>query len=320
MEFLVEYNARPPLPGEATTSGHAYYAWTLTWALGWVPLGLALGGAAVLLRRDRRAAAVLVPVALLFFLYMGSQSRFFGRYMLPVFPMLAILAGYGGVQLARLAAARRPRLATIATGVVVVAALAQGLVTSVHSDMVLSRKDTRTAAREWMVREIPPRTTIVVEPTVPRGWFRDGGLPIVDTSKERWARWRRTGALARRLAAQHPGAALKADFQNYVLTLFPGMLDVYRRAGACWYVASSTQRGRAFVDPERAPQAVAFYRALDREAPAAYRASPFAPGREPLPFQFDMSFNYLPLAYDRPGPVMTVHRLRGCRPAVRPAS
>ena len=108
--------------------------------------------------------------------------------------------------------------------------------------------------------------------------------------------------------------AKKADFQNYVITMFPGMLDVYRREGACWYVSSSSQRGRAFVDPRRVPEAVAFYRALDRESRVMYRASPFAAGTEPLPFQFDYSFNYYPFAYDRPGPVMTVHRLDDCRP------
>jgi hypothetical protein len=234
--------------------------------------------------------------------------------MLPVFPLLCLLGAYGGVQLVRFAGARRPRLLAPVAAVLAVAALGQGLVTSVHSDMVLAREDTRTTAREWMVGAIPPKTTIVVEPAVPRGWYRDGGKPIVDVSAERWTRWRRTGELSRRLRAVHPGAAKKADFQNYVITMFPGMLDVYRREGACWYVSSSSQRGRAFVDPTRVPAAVAFYRALDRESRVMYRASPFAAGTKPLPFQFDYSFNYYPMAYDRPGPVVTVHRLNGCRP------
>ncbi len=313
MQFLVDYNARERLIGEQETSGLQYYAWTLTWGLGWVPLALASAGGVGLAVRDRRAALVLVPTAVLFFFYMGSQGRYFGRYMLPIFPLLCLLAAYGGVQAVRLVGGRRPRLMVPFAALIAAAGVGQGLVTSLHSDMVLAREDTRTAARKWMVSAIPPRTTIVVEPAVPRGWYRDGGKPEVDVSAERWSRWRRTGALSRRLRKVHPGAAKKADFQNYVITLFPGMLDVYRSERACWYVSSSSQRGRAFADQQRVPEAVAFYKALDRESRVVYRASPFRAGEAPLPFQFDFSFNYYPLAYEKPGPVMTVHRLDDCR-------
>lgn len=312
MQFLIDYNAREPLIGEQETSGLRYYAWTLTWGLGWVPLALAVGGGILLAVRDRRAAVILVPTTVLFFLYMGSQGRYFGRYMLPIFPLLCLLAAYGGVQAVRLVGARRARLPVPFAVFIAVAALAQGLVTSLHSDMVLAREDTRTTARKWMVGAIPPRTTIVVEPAVPRGWYRDGGKPEVDVSAERWSRWRRTGALSRRLRKVHPGAAKKADFQNYVITLFPGMLDVYRSERACWYVSSSSQRGRAFADQQRVPEAVAFYKALDRESEVVFRANPFGAGEKQLPFQFDFSFNYYPLAYEKPGPVMTVHRLDDC--------
>ena len=46
----------------------------------------------------------------------------------------------------------------------------QGLVYSVHSDLVLSRADTRSLTRAWMVAHIPARTAIVVEPVAPDGW------------------------------------------------------------------------------------------------------------------------------------------------------
>ncbi|MBA2514498.1 MAG: hypothetical protein H0V26_09240, partial [Solirubrobacterales bacterium] len=71
-------------------------------------------------------------------------------------------------------------------------------------------------------------------------------------------------------------------------------------------------RGRAFADQQRVPEAVAFYKALDRESEVVFRANPFGAGEKQLPFQFDFSFNYYPLAYEKPGPVMTVHRLDDC--------
>ena len=45
----------------------------------------------------------------------------------------------------------------------------------------------------------------------------------------------------------------------------------------------------------------------------AFSASPYARGRGPVPFGFDWSFDYYPLAYERPGPQMTIYRLRGGR-------
>jgi O-antigen/teichoic acid export membrane protein len=312
LDFLVDYNAREPTIGEPGRSGWAYYAWTLTWGLGWVPLALAVGGALLLGVRDRRAFVVLVPVAVLFFLYMGSQGRFFGRYMLPAFPALCLLAGYGGVALVRALSAGRARLAVPLGAAVAVAALAQGLVASVHADLVLARKDTRTQTREWMLANVAPGTRIVVEPSVPVGWFVRGAHPDGE-GEPIWDRWQRPKALVRELRREHRGAGRRADFQNYVWTLFPGMLDVYRREGACTYVRVSTQAGRAFREPERVPQAVAFYRALDREARVLYEANPFGRGEPAQPFQFDLSFNFLPLAYERPGPVLRVYRLRDCR-------
>jgi hypothetical protein len=314
MRFLVDYNARPPLVGERQNNGWLYYAWTLTWGFGWGPLVLALLGGLIAIRRDPGAGVVAIPTVLLFWLYMGSQGRYFGRYMLPIVPVLALLAGYGGVQATKTVATWRRRLAVPAAGVVATAALAQGIVYSVHSDVILSRTDTRTELREWMVEHVPPKTRFVMEPTVPRSWFRDGGLPRIDHALERWSRWQRSPELARRLAQRHPGARNKADFQNYPLTLFPALLDIYRHAGACWYVSSSTQRGRELVEPDRTPDAIAFYRALDRDSEVVYRASPLA-GEKTPPFQWDLSFNYYPLTYERPGPVMTVHHLRHCRPA-----
>jgi hypothetical protein len=45
------------------------------------------------------------------------------------------------------------------------------------------------------------------------------------------------------------------------------------------------------------------------------RFSPYDKGAKPEPFHFDLSFNYYPGAYHRPGPVATVYRLKNCRQA-----
>jgi hypothetical protein len=75
-------------------------------------------------------------------------------------------------------------------------------------------------------------------------------------------------------------------------------------------IVGSTQRGRAEADPEEVPGALAYYRKLERESRLAYEASPYAAGEGPVEFNFDWSFDYYPLAYHRPGPVMSVYRLK----------
>ena len=104
--------------------------------------------------------------------------------------------------------------------------------------------------------------------------------------------------------------------ENYVRTLAPVLVGYYTSHGYCWVISGSTQSGRAYADPAAVPDAIAYYRALARQGQVVYRASPYRggeAGRESVPFGFDWSFDYYPLAYERPGPLMTVYRLRGGR-------
>ena len=61
------------------------------------------------------------------------------------------------------------------------------------------------------------------------------------------------------------------------------------------------------------PQAIAYYRELERRATLVYEASPYRTGAEPVEFNFDWTFDFYPLAYERPGPVMQIYRLTGRR-------
>ena len=65
----------------------------------------------------------------------------------------------------------------------------------------------------------------------------------------------------------------------------------------------SVIRGRA--ENAQVPDALAYYRRLERESDLVYHASPYKPGRAPVPLHFDFSYNYYPTAYQRPGPDVT---------------
>ncbi len=305
--------------GLTQDNGWLHYAWALTWGFGWLPLAAAVTGAAVLWRRDRWALAVLAPGPLLFVAFMGAQERFFGRWLMPILPFLALLAAFGALWLVGVLARRRPGLRWAVTVGVVGLVLLQGLVTSVHVDRVLSREDTRNQARDWLSRNVPAGRKLVVEPFLPGSWAQDIGLPSRRTSTgDRWLKWRTSRSPFDPDTGERVPGGVVVNVEDYVKTLRPELLDEYRRGQFCWVVVGSHQQGRALAEPERVPEAIAYYDRLEREGRLAARFSPYDRGAEPVPFNFDWSFVYYPLRYARPGPEISIYRLRGapCGPPV----
>ncbi|HEX6021404.1 MAG TPA: glycosyltransferase family 39 protein [Solirubrobacter sp.] len=285
--------------GLANSTGWTYYLGTFTWGFGWLPSLLALGGIGGLIARHRRLAIVLAPAPILLLAYLGEQSRFFARWMLPIYPILAILAAWALVALAT----RLKSKVVLAVAAALV--LAQGAVYSVHNGIVLARDDTRQVARDWMVEHIPPRTKIVVEPIAPDQWASDPGGFL------RWNKFRtsRSCYFNGQRAFDPPCPVVKLE--DYERSIVPQRIDAYEEGGYCWVLIGSTQFGRAYADPDEVPAAIRYYEELARRGDVVFRVSPYGSDRERVPFSFDFSFNAYPLAYERPGPEVIIYRLRG---------
>lgn len=301
-------------------SGTAYYLWTFTWGLGWVPTLAAVAGSVLLLVRRRLAlAVVMLPAPIAFILFMGDQQRFFGRWLMPIFPVVAVLAAYGTIEAVRwLAGFMTPgepgpgrRQMAILGALAAVVLLGQSLVAAIHNDAVLARPDTRNLARQWMVGHIPAGDRVVVEPMVPDNWAYDVGqaLPWTPTG-ERW--WRFPTWLSR-LDPQGnflPQGQTRFVFvDEYERNLYPSLLDDYAASRYCWLVIGSLQAGRAFSAPQAVPAAIDYYDRLARNARLMFHVSPFAPGAHPIPFSFDWSIDYYPRQFRLPGPELSVYRL-----------
>jgi hypothetical protein len=337
--------------GAPKQGGLIYYLWSLTWGLGWVPALASLAGAVLLWRRDRRAALMLVPAALAFLLFMGTEGRYFGRWLMPVLPILCLLAAFAACEAIRALPWRRapksgasgakpgePATAAYATGeadaavapptrprrraltvaaaaVIALALLAQGLAASVHSGLVLSRADTRTQTRDWMLANIPRGGKVVVEPVSPNQWAQEerGAAAGCDGTRYRWCKWPSLYTFIDAKGAIDVAHRHELSIEDYVRTLSPALIGLYEKRGYCWVVTGSTEAGRALADPRAVPLAVAYYRDLAAEGEVVRRFSPYASGKGPVAFNFDWSFDYYPFAYARPGPEMTVYRLHGGR-------
>ena len=255
----------------------------------------------LLVQRRYKEAAVLGGVVVLYWLYMGSQSRFYARWMLPLYPTLAVLAGYALAQVKH-----RVALAVAAAGFLLATA-----VPTVRNAIVMGREDTRSETRDWLVANVPQGTKVSFEPIAPTEWYGStpgGGAKARPV--QQWTRFNRTAAIIDEVQREHSGARRTANFQNYERTLTPALIDVYRREGVCVIVTGSTQYGRAFAEPSARPAALKYYAALKREADVVFRTDP-TDGNLPR-YQVDKSFNYVDGAFKRPGPEMIVYRLRDC--------
>ena len=269
--------------GQDDVRGWVYYVGTLGWGFGWLPLAAAAGGAVAALRRDWRRAALLIAFPLFLYLFLGSQGRFFGRWMLPAYPMLCVLCGYGVVALADVLARRSRRAGAVALVVLGALVCAQGAIASVRVDALLGREDTRAQALRWIRQNVPEDGRLVVEPFVPERWKQALGRPL-------WPVERPYQAYEKRLRVRH--------------------IERYRERGHCWVVVGSTQKERGLKAGLRSSRN--YYRALDAESERTVTFSPYERGAEPVEFSYDFSFNYHPRAYERPGPVVEIHRLSAC--------
>ena len=265
----------------------------MTWGFGWVPLALAALGTIFALRRDWRTALLLLSFIVVFWLFMGMQTRFYGRWLLPVYPFLALLAGYGVVRLASLAP---PRWRTGLGIAIIAAALFQPISSIVRVDTVLAQTDTRKQARKWLVKNLPRGERAVIEAIASPGFAR--------------VREHRKAALLWPRYVMPPGRS-----EDIAMQLKPGLIDDYANRGFCVVVVGSIQKDRAYKDPSLVPGAIAYYERLERDARKVASFSPMKRG-EPLPeFNFDWSYNYYPSGYERPGSRSTS---TGCRTVSAP--
>ncbi|HTE61464.1 MAG TPA: glycosyltransferase family 39 protein [Solirubrobacteraceae bacterium] len=283
--------------GQENDTGPLYYLDSLMWGLGYVAAACAAAGAVLLARRDRVRTALLLAFPIALFLYLSVQSRFFGRWLLPVYPALALLAGYAFVRGLDALRARAPAMQWPAIGVGAALLLWQPLAADARSMAVLGNEDTRAIARRWLADHYPRGLRIVIEPAVPERYY----WPVRDGRPKKLEQAQFVNELIR---------DVREDHVEYGRTLRPQALDDYRRRGYCTVMTFDLIRGRAVAGGDRA--ALAYYDRLERESELVYAVSPYRADADPPGFSFDLSYSYYSPAYERPGPAVQIHRLRDC--------
>jgi 4-amino-4-deoxy-L-arabinose transferase-like glycosyltransferase len=212
--------------------------------LGVVVLILAVLGLAWALWRRTPLDLIIAPYVIIYFAYISTWKELADRYLLPIVPLLILLA----VRCSLEAVALRPsarRLVAPLVGVVLLVGLLVPLSDSAHWDRSLTGVDVRTRAKVWVERHVPPGSTIAAE---------NYGPPLVREADRRYYL-----------------AAVPVPPAYHLVRLKlpgPGVLDKKRNLRwlrtrrVDYVIVSSTVYDRVFAAAARYPQLVAFYRRL----------------------------------------------------------
>jgi 4-amino-4-deoxy-L-arabinose transferase-like glycosyltransferase len=186
--------------------------------------------------------AVLLVMPVMQFYMISGQQIVFSRYLLPMVPMLCLLAATAVVSgvslLRRYEIPRAPRAALIAA--LTAAALVHPAFASIRFDRLISRPDTTRMAYDWINHNIPPGSFIVVE--------------------------------TRKLLL---GPPFKSE---NVPQLRDDTYDNYRRRGVQYFVASSQSYGPYLTNPQQHPAEYAEYMRIFEQSRELTRFTPSSDG------------------------------------------
>jgi hypothetical protein len=262
---------------EDVGSGYWYnLAVNLPGSLGPVLVALGVGGLVAALLRHRRVDVLLVAFVLVYYLYVSSWNELMDRYLLPIVPVLVVLAARGCVGALSATRVRRHTVA-FASALVVVCVLLVAFVVPLQASITYSSRlsgiDVRTIAKRWVERTIPAGSVIAVEPY---------GPPLVERSD-----LTHYGAFGSR-----PTAYRVVDLQ-LPLPNTPDRRRTRRyleRHDVRYVIVSSQVYDRVLAAADHYPTQERFYRFLSRRAKLVRI---FLPGPQ------------------RPGPVIKIYRLTG---------
>jgi 4-amino-4-deoxy-L-arabinose transferase-like glycosyltransferase len=243
---------------------------------------LSASGCGIIYAAARRRPHELVFLCYIavFYAINGQFSQFgFARHWLGVLPALCVLASVALDAASGLFKSRGRELAILAA----LAIMALPLKTVVKSNILFQAKDTRTLAREWIEKNAPSGAAFAVEYGGPQLAPTPESLLGAQELKDGLAAERVSGAVP--LPAydtRRPSDAEKNSEKKYHLAALERIkpkyklvssfslaeypLEAYTREGFEYIVVSGHIYERFFAAEDFYPEAVAFYRSLDKKA------------------------------------------------------
>jgi dolichyl-phosphate-mannose-protein mannosyltransferase len=288
----------------AVDSGHAWqvYLEALRWGMGDLVLALALAGLVlVAVQRSRAMLVFSFPFIYLAFLLQPGHI-FFARYLMPVMPFFALAAAAFLVYVVdRLPVRPAARAAIAAAGLA--GALAEPVLAIVRHDVLMTRTDTRTLAKEWIESHVPEGSHVALE----LWWFS----PQLSSTTFHSPLSRRTFEVTLTGPYGLSERSARTGESQGAITI-----EEYAARGIEYLVTNNLTSGSHMLDPAEERTKRAFYRSLDERTELVAVFSPYAGERRP-PRVFEQTYG--PATHldwlARPGPEIKIYRLPGVAPA-----
>ena len=266
--------------------GFIFYIKTLLWGLGWALTLVSIISTIIILFRHRLIDLVLISFPLVFYIYMGFQKMFFGRFILPAIPPLILVTSALIIQtLSRFSQTNFIRK----YGLVCIALVlgAQPLINSIRFDFLLSQTDTRTIAKSWIEQNIPDGSKIAMDFAYLCPSLSTKEKPVA-LSKNTYQVW-------------YPDFTMGKGLPDHAL-------GWYQNQGYRYLVACSFIYDLSVEDNQQEQERQAFYATLSSNLTPIKEFSPNNQGAEP-PFIFDEIYGPAISLWerDRPGPTIKIY-------------
>jgi hypothetical protein len=232
--------------------------------LGVVLVVLAIAGLAWALWRHTAVDLLLAPYALAYFVYISTWKELADRYLLPILPLLLLLAVRLCLELVDVRPAAR-RVAAPVVALVLAAALVAPLSGSIAFDRGLSGADVRVRAKAWVERHVPAGSIIATESYGPQL------VRVRDEHYYRGAGLQTPAYRVLRLRLPAPGVSDPSH-----------SFDWLREKDADYVIVSSKVYDRVLAAADTYPELAAFYGRLDEDAELVEVFAPGAGERGPV--------------------------------------
>lgn len=170
-DFIREIHNRP-LSGTGTGFFHnlvAYFQGGILWhAFSYFGVAVMVLGIVVYTLRGKKEKWIWWGCTLLFYFFIASLPIIWDRFIIPVMPFLCLVSGYGlyiGMQW--IFTRVRSKFRFLFGLVFLVLVLLHPIRMDILRGRMLSNKDTRTLAREWILEHIPKGSSILIEKNGP---------------------------------------------------------------------------------------------------------------------------------------------------------
>ena len=250
--------ARGPFGAATGPAAFTYMLRVIPGDLGWPMTVLVVVAAVAALAGRARPRLILLAYLLPLALVLGVATSAFDRYLLPVVPVLLVLAACGLADgLARPSLHRWVMVAGVA-------GLAGLGVCSIRYVRDAIRPDSRAVARDWITQHMAPGSLIALEPVGPDLPDRDeqmklASLPGLSPSLRAQLDSARTYSIATMPMSVHDPEAVFAFYDLRDLSGFDAV------------VVSGSVRARYLAEPARFPVQADFYEGLERFWKLSYR-------------------------------------------------